>query len=127
MTKEIITTPNAPLPVGAYSQAVRSGDLLFISGQLGIDPKRAKMAEGGVEAEAKQALGNLVEIAAAAGISVSGFVKTTILLVDINDFPVVNRVYTEVFGESLPARAAYAVAALPLGARVEIEAIATSR
>lgn len=124
MKKEIISTVNAPLPVGAYSQGVRVGELLFVSGQLGIDPATSKLVSGGVAAEAEQALRNLKAVVEAAGGSIGSVVKTTVLLADINDFPAVNRLYGEMFSTSPPARAAYAVAALPLGARVEIEAVA---
>jgi 2-iminobutanoate/2-iminopropanoate deaminase len=124
MKKEIILTPNAPKPVGPYSQAIRANGFLFVSGQLGIDPSDGKLAQGGVEAEAAWALKNLCAIVEAAGGSKSDIVKTTVLLSDIKDAPVVNRLYAEVFTEAHPARAMFAAAALPMGARVEIEAVA---
>lgn len=112
----------APAAVGAYSQAVRVGDFVFVSGQLPIDPATGKFAGPGVREEAAQSLRNGAAILDAAGSGISHVVKTTVLLTDIADFGVVNEVYAQVFsGGTLPARAAYQVAALPRGARVEIE------
>jgi 2-iminobutanoate/2-iminopropanoate deaminase len=127
MKKEIILTPNAPKPVGPYSQAVRASGFLFISGQLGIDPSTGKLVEGGAESEVAQALKNLAAIVEASGCALSDIVKTTVLLADIKDGPAVNRLYAEAFTEGHPARAMFAAAALPLGARVEIEADAISK
>ncbi|NII42622.1 2-iminobutanoate/2-iminopropanoate deaminase [Curtobacterium flaccumfaciens] len=122
-----VHTDKAPAAVGAYSQAVRAGDLLFVSGQLPIDPATGVFAGPGVREEAAQSLQNGAAILAAAGSDMSGVVKTTVLLTDIADFTAVNEVYGEYFnGAVLPARAAYQVAALPRGARVEIEFIAVS-
>ena len=120
-----IETAGAPAAIGPYSQAVRVGDLLFVSGQLPIDPATGEFAGPGVREEAVQSLENARAILAAAGTSMERVVKTTVLLSDIADFAIVNEAYAEAFtGSVLPARAAYQVAALPKGARVEIELIA---
>jgi 2-iminobutanoate/2-iminopropanoate deaminase len=120
-----IETAAAPAAIGPYSQAVRVGDLLFVSGQLPIDPATGEFAGPGVREEAVQSLENARGILAAAGSSMERVVKTTVLLTDIADFAIVNEAYAEAFtGAVLPARAAYQVAALPKGARVEIELIA---
>lgn len=127
MDKRAISTSGAPAALGAYSQAIRAGDLIFVSGQLGIDPATGKLVEGGVEAQAKRALDNLQAILVAAGSSMNDVVKATVLLASIGDFQSVNKEYAERFAKEFPARAAFAVAALPLGALVEIEAIAVAR
>jgi 2-iminobutanoate/2-iminopropanoate deaminase len=120
-----IDTAAAPAAIGPYSQAVRVGELLFVSGQLPIDPATGEFAGPGVREEAVQSLANARAILAAAGSSMQRVVKTTVLLTDITDFAIVNEAYAEAFtGAVLPARAAYQVAALPKGARVEIELIA---
>jgi reactive intermediate/imine deaminase len=121
--KRIITTDKAPAAVGPYSQAVRAGDLLFISGQLGIDPSAGKMVEG-LDAQVRQVLDNMKAIVEEAGGSMSSIVKCTVLLQSMDDFKAMNAIYAEYFGSDPPARAAFEVAALPLGALVEIEAIA---
>jgi 2-iminobutanoate/2-iminopropanoate deaminase len=120
-----VHTDAAPAAIGPYSQAVRVGDLVFVSGQLPIDPSTGDFAGPGVREEAAQALRNGAAVLEAAGSSVQLVVKTTVLLADIADFATVNEAYAEVFsGGVLPARAAYQVAALPRGARVEIEFVA---
>lgn len=124
MKPESVTTPQAPIPVGPYSQAVRTGCLVFVSGQLGIDPSTGMIADG-VEAQASAALGNVRAILAAAGCGMDRVVKTTILLADMADFKAVNAVYSGFFSQPFPARATFAVAGLPLGALVEIEAVAS--
>ncbi len=126
MPKTIVTTDRAPAAIGPYSQATRAGDFVFCSGQIPIDPKTGEMVSGGIEAETKQALANLGEVLAAAGATWSDVVRTTIYLVDLGDFAVVNRIYAETLGSALPppARATVQVAALPKGAAVEIDAIA---
>lgn len=126
MKKTVIATDTAPKAIGAYSQAVAVEDarLLFISGQLGMNPETMELLEGGAAIEAVQAMKNMQAILQAAGGDYSSIVKATIYLVDINDFATVNEVYAACFAESPPARAAFAVAALPKGARVEIEAVA---
>ncbi len=125
MERKTISTDTAPAAVGAYSQAVRAGELLFVSGQLGLDPQSKKMVEG-VEAQTAQALTNLEAILKAAGLRMENVVKTTVLLSSIDDFKAVNEVYATRFGEEPPARAAFQAAALPLGGLVEIEAIAVA-
>jgi 2-iminobutanoate/2-iminopropanoate deaminase len=122
--KRAISTDAAPAAIGPYSQAIHAGDFLFISGQLGIDPATKKLVDGGAEAQARQALENMAAICEAAGISMGAVVKTTVLLQSMDDFAALNGIYAGFFGEAPPARATYEVAKLPLGARVEIEAIA---
>jgi len=120
-----IVTADAPAAVGPYSQAVRAGDLLFVSGQLPLDPSSGAIVTGGIRAEAAQSLANVSAILAAAGTDATRVVKTTVLLTDLADFDVVNEIYAAHFGGAvLPARAAYQVAGLPRGARIEIEVIA---
>ena len=126
MKKIIIATEMAPRAIGAYSQAVivDSDRLLFISGQLGLDPDSMEMVSGGVAAEADQAMMNLKAILNEAGGDFSSVVKATVYLADIGDFATVNEIYASYFESEAPARAAFAVSALPRGARVEIEAVA---
>jgi len=125
MTMTTIRTDAAPAAVGPYSQAVRSGHLLFVSGQLPIDPATGAFPGDDIVAQAEQALTNVAAILEAAGSSIDRVVKTTVLLADIADFDRVNEVYGRFFtGAVLPARAAYQVAALPKGARIEVELIA---
>ncbi|CAN5673375.1 RidA family protein [soil metagenome] len=124
MTARAITTAGAPQAIGAYSQAIDTGSLVFVAGQIGLDPGTREIVEGGVEEQADRALRNIRAILDAAGLSMSDVVKTTILLTDIADFEVVNAIYARYVSDPPPARATYAVAALPRGARVEIEAIA---
>jgi 2-iminobutanoate/2-iminopropanoate deaminase len=120
-----VHTDEAPAAIGPYSQAVRVGDLVFVSGQLPIDPATGEFAGPGVRDEAARSLRNGAAVLEAAGSGIDLVVKTTVLLTDIADFAVVNEAYAEVFhGGVLPARAAYQVAALPKGARVEIEFVA---
>ena len=121
--KKAISTSNAPGAIGPYSQAIASGKLLFTSGQLPIDPATGKMVEGSVADRAHQAIKNLIAIIEAAGGSLDNVVKTTVFLADIGDFQAVNAVYAKYFSSPFPARSAYQVAALPLGADIEIEAI----
>ena len=119
-----IETAKAPTPIGPYSQAVRSGSLLFLSGQVGLDPESDALVEGGVEAQVQQALRNLEHVVREAGGAISDIVKTTVFVVDLGDFAKVNQVYADFFGESRPARSTVGVSRLPLGAAVEIEAVA---
>ena len=121
--KTIIATPEAPKAVGPYSQAVELNGTLYVSGQLPVDPATGHMAEG-IEAQTRQALRNIGAILAAAGLGHADIVKTTVLLADIADFAAMNAVYAEFFPTDKPARVCYQVAALPLGARVEIDAVA---
>jgi len=110
-------------PVGPYSQAVRWGEVVFCSGQLGLDPASGQLVEG-VEAQARQALSNIGRLLEAAGTSLAHVVKATVFLTDLAAFAVVNQVYAEHFGDNRPARSTVQVAALPLGGLVEIEVIA---
>ena len=122
--KTVISTPNAPGAIGPYSQAVKVGSLLFLSGQLGIDPKTGEIT-GDVAAQTKQALTNAKAILAAAGSTMNKVVKTTVFLSDIGNFAAMNGVYGTFFTEgSYPARSAFEVAALPKGGLVEIELVA---
>ncbi len=119
-----VLTKDAPAPIGPYSQGVRAGGLLFCSGQTPLDPATGKLVEGDVTAQARRVLDNLSAVLKAADVTFADVVKTTIFLVDMNDFAAVNAVYKERVGDVAPARSTIAVAALPMGARVEIEAIA---
>lgn len=118
-----IDTPNAPSAVGAYSQGITIGDFVFTSGQLPIDPVSKAMPED-IKAQAAMALSNVKAILEAAGSGMNKVVKATVFLADINDFAAVNEVYATFFAKPFPARSCFAVAALPLGARVEIEVVA---
>jgi len=123
MSKKPIQTDNAPAAIGPYSQGVVTGNFLFTSGQLPIDPATNKIPEGSIEDKAHLVFKNLAAIAKEAGTSLDNAVKTTVFLVDINDFAAVNQVYAQYFNEPFPARSAFQVAALPLGADLEVEAI----
>jgi 2-iminobutanoate/2-iminopropanoate deaminase len=123
MAKYVITN-EAPAPIGPYSQGVVHGDVLFCSGQTPIDPATGEMVEGDISSQAGRVLENVGAVLRAAGYDFNDVLKTTIFLADMNDFAAVNAVYARYFGESKPARSTVAVAALPRGARVEIEAIA---
>ena len=119
-----IQTPNAPAAIGPYSQAVQAGSLLFVSGQLPLDPATGAFAGEDIASQTRQSLNNVRSILEAAGYSCADVVKTTVLLADIADFAAMNAVYAEFFTENCPARAAFVVKDLPKGALVEIEAIA---
>jgi len=119
-----IYTPNAPAAIGPYSQAVQAGNMLFVSGQIPIDPATGEFAGSDIATQTKQSLTNIKNILVAAGYTLNDVVKTTVLLSDIADFAAMNAVYAEYFTENKPARAAFAVKDLPRGALVEIEAIA---
>lgn len=120
-----VRSADAPAPIGPYSQAIRSGELLFCSGQIAIDPASGKLIDGDVAAQTRRVLANVAAVLTAGGSAPERVVKTTIFLVDIADFAVVNPIYGEFFGgPTPPARSTVAVAALPLGARVEIEVVA---
>lgn len=123
--KKIITAEKAPAALGPYSHAVAAGDLLFTSGQLGLDPATGKLAGESVEAQAEQALCNLESVLAAAGMTFANVVKTTIFLADLGDFAAVNSIYATRFPEAPPARSCFQVAALPAGGKIEIEMIAS--
>lgn len=119
-----IATQNAPAAIGPYSQAIEANGTVYVSGQLGIDPSTGSFAEGGAVAQARQSLTNISNILKEAGMSMKNVVKVTVLLADINDFVAVNEIYKDFFEAPFPARSAFAVAALPKGGKIEIEAIA---
>ena len=119
-----IATQNAPAAIGPYSQAIEANGTVYVSGQLGIDPATGNFAEGGAVAQARQSLTNISNILKEAGLSMKNVAKVTVLLADINDFAAVNEVYKDFFEAPFPARSAFAVAALPKGGKIEIEAIA---
>ena len=119
-----IYTPNAPAAIGPYSQAVQAGNMLFVSGQIPVDPATGNFAGEDIVTQTKQSLTNVKNILEAAGYSLNDVVKTTVLLADIADFAAMNAVYAEFFSENKPARACFAVRDLPKAALVEIEAIA---
>ena len=123
MSKEIISTENAPQAIGPYSQAVKAGNLMFISGQIPLDPKTGDLVSESIEDQAKQVLDNVKSICEASGNSLDDIVKISIFLTDLNNFSVVNDVMKEYFSEPYPARATVEVSGLPLGVNVEIEAI----
>ena len=119
-----ISTRNAPAAIGPYSQAIEANGTIYVSGQLPINPATGEFAQGGIKAEARQSLTNIKNILAAEGLDMGNVVKVTVLLADISYFAEVNEVYAEFFAQPYPARSAFAVAALPKGANIEIEAIA---
>ncbi|HHJ06556.1 MAG TPA: RidA family protein [Anaerolineae bacterium] len=124
MKRKIIHTDKAPAAVGPYSQAVKSKRMVFTAGQIPLDPATGKLVEGGIEEQTRQALANLKAVLKAAGSGMNAVMKTTVFLLDMGEFAAMNAVYAEFFPKNPPARSAVQVAALPLGARVEIEAIA---
>ncbi len=124
MDRQIIATDKAPAAIGPYSQAVRAGDLVFAAGQAGLNPTTGKLVEGGIEAQTRQTLTNLSAVLQAAGTSLANAVKTTVFLTDMADFKAMNGVYAEFLPSAPPARSTVQVAALPLGACVEIEVVA---
>jgi len=123
MAKKAITTPKAKT-IGPYSAAIESGEIVFISGQIPLDPLAGKLVEGDIAAQTRQSLENLKTILGAAGLTFAHVVKTTIFLTSMGDFAAVNDVYKAYMAEPYPARSTIAVAALPMGAKVEIEMIA---
>lgn len=120
---QAIATENAPSAIGPYSQAVRHGELLFVSGQLPIDPQTGTFASDNAVDQMRQCLKNISAIAQAAGTDMSQTLKTTVLLTDLSGFGEINEVYGEAFSAPFPARACYEVSALPKGAKVEVEAV----
>ena len=122
--KRVIKTDKAPAAVGPYSQAIEVENTLYISGQIALDPSSGTMVEGGIEEQTNRVLKNIQAILEEAGYAVENIVKTTCFLADINDFKAMNIIYSGIFQKDPPARAAYEVANLPLGALIEIEAIA---
>lgn len=127
MRKVVIETPAAPKAIGPYSQAIKANGFLFISGQIPINPETGQMTAVDVVAQTRQSMDNLGAILNAEGLGFSDVVKTTIFLTNISDFAQVNDIYSEYFESAPPARSTVQVAALPKGAKVEIEAIALSR
>jgi 2-iminobutanoate/2-iminopropanoate deaminase len=121
---EKILTEDAPAPIGPYNQAIRTGDFLFCSGQIPLDPKTGEIVPGDVSAQTRQVMKNISAVLDAGGATFESVVKTTIYLIDMNDFAAVNGVYGEAFTEMAPARSTVAVAGLPRGSRVEIEVVA---
>lgn len=126
MTKQMIHTDAAPAAIGPYSQAIRAGDTVYLSGQIGLDPATGQLRDG-TEAQMRQVLENVRAVASAAGGSLDDIVKLTLLLADLGDFAKVNEIMASAFGKPYPARTTYQVAALPRGARVEIEAVLALR
>lgn len=122
--KKVISTPHAPAAIGPYSQAIETGNFLFISGQIPIVPETGKLLEGDIKMQTGQVMKNLGAILEAAGLGYSNVVKCSCFLADMDDFKAMNEVYGSFFTAEPPARAAFQVAKLPLGAKIEIEAIA---
>ena len=126
MKREAVRTAGAPAAIGPYSQAVRAGGFLFCSGQIPLDPSTGKMVEGGIAVQTERVLRNLEAVLAAGGGSLASVVKTTVYLADLDDFPAMNAVYGKFFLQNPPARATVEVSKLPAGARVEIDAVAST-
>ena len=125
MIKRIIQTEQAPAAIGPYSQAIRIGDFLYTSGQIALDPESGIFLSGEIEEETEQTLKNISAILQAGGVNFENVIKTTVYLSDLNDFTRMNRVYEKYFSKNKPARACVQVAALPKGAKIEIDAIAS--
>lgn len=123
--KTVITAANAPAALGPYSHAVAAGDLLYTSGQIGLDPVTGKLVGDSIEVQTEQVLRNLEQVLAANGMTFANVVKTTVFLTDLADFATVNGIYATRFPADPPARSCVQVAALPAGARIEIEMVAT--
>jgi len=123
MNKQVIQSADAPAAIGPYSQAVRAGDTVYLSGQIPLDPKTMQVVDGGIEAQANRVFANLSAVAKAAGASLNDVVKLTILLTDLGEFAKVNDIMAAHFAAPYPARATYQVAALPRGAKIEVEAV----
>lgn len=119
-----VATPDAPRAIGPYSQAIRANGFLFTAGQVGFDPATGELVDGGIAEQTARVLENLRAILRAAGVDLSSVVKTTVYLVDMGEFAAMNEMYAGAFGQHRPARSTVAVAALPRGARVEIDAVA---
>ena len=124
MTKNAIQSPDAPAAIGPYSQAIRTGDTLWMSGQISLDPKSMQIVEGGIEAQERRVFANIRAVLATAGGTFDDVVKLSILLVDLGDFAKVNEIMAAEFRQPYPARSTYQVAALPRGSRIEVEAVA---
>jgi len=123
MKREVITTDRAPQAIGTYSQAIRTGTTVYLSGQIPLDPRTMQLVDGGVDAQIRQVLENLRAVCRAAGGDFDRLVKLNVYLVDMSDFPRVNALMAEYFSEPYPARAAVGVAALPKGAAVEMDGV----
>jgi reactive intermediate/imine deaminase len=123
MSREIISTDRAPRAIGPYSQAVRAGDTVYLSGQIALDPASGELVAGGFEAEARRVFDNLRAVTAAAGATLDDAVRVTVYLVDLGRFPVVNAIMAEYFREPFPARVTIGVASLPKGAQVEVDCV----
>jgi reactive intermediate/imine deaminase len=123
MSRQIIKTDKAPNAIGPYSQAVRHGDTVYLSGQIPLDPETMELVAGDIGAQAHRAFKNLRAVCEAAGSGLEGIVKLNVYLTDLGNFAAVNQIMTEYFSEPYPARAAVGVAALPLGAEIEMEAV----
>ncbi|MBI4672014.1 MAG: RidA family protein [Chloroflexi bacterium] len=126
MERRIIHTENAPKAIGPYSQAVRTGDLIFCAGQISLDPATMKLVQGDIAVQTRRVLTNLSNVLEAAGSSLSRVMKTTVFLANLDDFQAMNAVYAEFFAEQPPARSTIQAGRLPAGALVEIEAIAVA-
>ncbi len=124
MSKTVIKTDKAPKAIGPYSQAIRTNFAIFTAGQVGIDPATGELVSSNLEEQTRQVLKNLQNVLEAAGSNMANVVKTTVFLQDMSDFAKMNNIYAEAFGENPPARSTVAVAGLPKGALVEIEAVA---
>jgi reactive intermediate/imine deaminase len=127
MGRQVIQSTGAPAAIGPYSQAVRAGDTLYMSGQIPLDPQTMQIVDGGIDAQARQVFANLRAVAAAAGATLNDIVKLTILMTDLSEFAQVNDIMAAHFDAPYPARATYQVAALPRGARIEVEAVLVLR
>ena len=123
--RQAVSTPSAPAAIGPYSQAIRAGNLLFLSGQIPLDPVTGNLVEGGVEAQTRQVFQNIGEILKAGGTSFDGVLSATVYLADMNDFAKVNEIYATYFSSPAPARATVQVARLPRDCRVEIQVVAS--
>jgi 2-iminobutanoate/2-iminopropanoate deaminase len=123
MTRRVIHTPKAPAAIGPYSQAIGAGGMVFLSGQVGLDPETGQLVAGGFEAEARRVFANLAAVAEAAGSSLATAVRVTVYLTDFGQFAVANRIMQEYFREPYPARVTIGVASLPRGALIEVDCI----
>lgn len=123
MTRQPITSPDAPGAIGTYSQGIRAGNTVYLSGQLPLDPRTGELLSGDMHAQVRQVFTNLAAVATAAGASLADAVRVTVYLTDLKHFPVVNEVMAEFFPQPYPARAAIGVASLPRGATVEADAV----
>lgn len=124
MNKKVVFTTKAPAAIGPYSQAITTGNLLFASGQIPVDPATGEVVAGGIEAQTKQVLANIRAVLAEAGAGMESVIKTTVFLTDLGDFQTVNAIYGEAFAQEPPARSCIQVSALPKGVAVEIEVVA---